>query len=74
MKINSKECNERLKEFVPKDKLEELAIELLLVRDDDEDGFANMTYKILDAVSDAELDDLQYVIKRIRDEIGIEDD
>ena len=74
MKINSKECDEALRNFVTSNQKEELTVELLLVRDDDDDGFANMAYKICDTLTDEEIDDMENVVTQIRNEIGIDDE
>lgn len=66
MQLHSKECDEMLKKYEVKNYLEELAIEVLLAEDED-------VYlpKLLET-TDKQLDDIQYVIEKIRNDIGIE--
>lgn len=73
MKLNSKECDEALRKYATTNRKEELMVELLLVREDDNEELANMTYKICDTLTSEEIDDLVNVVSKIRDELGIED-
>lgn len=75
MKLDTKESTEALKNYKTKNLAEELMVELLLIpRDAEDEIFANMTYKICDSgLSDEEIATLDVVIKRIEEELGIED-
>lgn len=74
MKIDSNECKEALRNYKTSNLSEELMIELLLIPTDaDDETYANMTWKICDSLDSEEIDILDVVITKIREELGIED-
>jgi hypothetical protein len=69
MKLDSKECREALKRYKVENNMEELAIAVLLAKDEDVVDIPG----ILD-LQDTQIDELARVIKCIRDIIGIEEE
>lgn len=73
MKINSKECIEALKNYKTSNRSEELMIELLLVKEDDDEGFVMMTEKICNELETDDIDKLGELVTKIRKELEIDD-
>lgn len=72
MKLGSEECNKLLKNYKAKNLSEELMIELLLIPDGNDKMFADMANKICNSeLSDEDIEKLDIVVTRIRDELGI---
>ena len=74
MKLGTEECIKALKEINASDEFEELAVELLLIPDDDEEALGNFTYKLCDHPDEEAIDKVQRKIIRIRKELEIEDE
>lgn len=73
MKLGSKECNEALKGYKSKSIAEALMVELLLIPEDaDDEVFADMTYRIIDLLTDREVETLDIVVTKIRNNLGID--
>jgi len=69
MKLGTKECDEALKRFEPKNEFEKLAIEVLLIPDDDDEAFENFTIKVCD--SDLDINKLSDAVSDMYEQIGI---
>jgi hypothetical protein len=68
MELESEECRTKLKEYEVKNETEELAIKVLLAKEEEVVNIPGIT-----DMEDDEIDELAIVIGNIRDEIGIKD-
>ena len=69
MKLDTKECLEALKNYKVINKLEEMAVKVLTVKAEDVwkiPGIMDLSHK--------QYDKLAMIIKKVRDDIGIEED
>ena len=73
MKLGSNECIEALKNYKTNNRSEELMIELLLVQEDDDQAFSEMTHKICEELEIGEVAVLGELVTKIRKELEIED-
>ena len=67
MKLGSKECVEALNNYQSKTELEKIAVNVLLAKEED-------VCKLVWDLSNEQMDDIQYIILDIRNNIGIEGD